>query len=126
MRSGGGSQGAVLQLEIAANEMLNVQAVDFVLTFPANLLRYDGFTRGDFLGAGAQLIPGGGGSALSFDILRTAPSPASGSGVIITLNFTAVGAGTGRIDFVDPVAEDAFGLDVPGVDWIGSAVRVVL
>ena len=126
MRSGAGSTASVLQVEIVATEMLNVQSVEFVLTFPSDLLRFDGFARGDFIGAGAQVIPGGGGSALSFDILRTTPGAASGSGTIMTLTFTAAAGGAGRFDFLDPVAEDAFGLEISGIDWIGGAVRVVI
>ncbi len=126
MRAGAGTTASVLQLEIVATDLLNVQAVDFVLVYPDPLLRFDNFERGDFLGAGAQVIVGGGVSARSFQILRTAPSAASGSGTIITLTFTAAGDGQGRFDFVDPVAEDLFGLDISGLDWIGGAVRVVI
>lgn len=125
MRVGDGSTATVLQLEIFATEVLNVQLVEFVLLNPNSRLRFDGFTRGEFIGAGAQVIVGGGGNALSFEVLRVAPSAASGSGRILTLTFSAVAAGNGRFDFVDPVAEDPFGLEIPGIDWIGGAVQVI-
>jgi hypothetical protein len=123
MHSGAGTSGSVLELEIVATDVLNVKAVDFVLAYPADRLRFDGFERGDFIGAGAQVIVTAG---PTFQILRTAPSAASGTGTIIKLTFTAVGAGQGRFDFLDPVAEDLFGLEIPGIDWIGGTVRVVL
>lgn len=126
MRSGAGSTASVLQLEIFATEVLNVQAVDFVLLFPNELLRFDSFERGELIGAGAQVIVGGGGNALSFQLLRTAATAASGSGRILTITLTATGAGDGRLDFLDPVAEDPLGLEIAGIDWIGGTVRVVL
>ncbi len=127
MRMGAGSTASVLRLEIFATEVTNLQAVDFVLLVPNSLLRFDNFERGDFIGAAAQvLIAGGGSNAVTFQILRTAPSAATGTGLILTLTFTAVGAGSGRFDFLDPVAEDPFGLVIPGIDWIGGAVQVVL
>lgn len=126
LRSGAGSTASVLRLEVFATEVANVQAVDFVLLYPADLLRFDSFERGELMGAGAQVIVGGGVSALSFQVQRTAPSAASGSGSILILSFTAVAAGSGRFDFSEPVAEDPFGLEIPGIDWIGGAVRVVL
>jgi len=63
---------------------------------------------------------------VTFDILRTAPSAATGSGVILTLQFTAIANGTGRFDFQNPEAEDAFGLLITGIDWIGSTAQVIL
>ena len=126
LRAGDGSTASVLQLEVFATEVLSVQAVDFVLLVPSDLLRFEGFERGELMGAGAQVIVGGGGNAPSFQILRVAPSAASGSGRILTLTFSAVAAGSGRFDFVDPVAEDPSGLELAGVDWIGAAVRVIL
>ncbi len=125
MRSGAGSTASVLQLEILATEVLNVQAVEFLLLYPGGLLQFDGFTRGDFLGAGAQVIAGGGGGNLSFDALRIGGA-ASGSGTILSLTFTVVTGGTGSFNFVDPLAEDPFGLEIEGIDWIGGTVRVVI
>lgn len=125
MRAGVGSTASVLQLEIVATEVVNVLAVDFVLMYPSNLLRFDGFARGDFVGAGAQVITGGGSGNLSFAILRTAGA-ASGSGTILTLTLSATGGGSGSFNFVDPVAEDPFGLEIQGIDWIGGTVVVAV
>ncbi len=126
LRAGAGSSGSVLRLEVFATEVLNVQAVEFVLLYPDARLRFDGFTRGDFLGASAQVITGGGSNTLSFDVLRIAPSAASGSGVILTLTFSAIASGSGSFSFIDPVAEDPFGLEIQGIDWIGGSVQVIL
>ena len=127
MRAGAGSTSSVLQLEIFATDVINLQALDFVLLVPADLLRFDNFTRGDFIGAGAQvLVSGGGSNAVTFDVLRTAPSAATGSGTILTLSFTAIATGSGRFDFSGPEAEDSFGLVIPGIDWIGGTVQVLL
>ncbi|MEM7584552.1 MAG: cohesin domain-containing protein [Acidobacteriota bacterium] len=126
IRSGSGSTSDLLQLEIFAAEIVQVQAIDFNLTVPNTLLRLDNFERGELIGAGAQVIlQNGGSSAPSFEILRTAPSGATGSGIVLTLTFAAIGAGNGRFDFIDPVAEDPLGLEIPNVDWIGAAVQVI-
>ncbi len=127
VRAGAGSTASILQLEIFATEVINVQAIDFNLALPNTLLRLDSFERGELIGAGAQVIlQNGGSNAPSFQILRTAPSAITGSGVILTLTFTAVGAGSGRFGFIDPEAEDPFGLVIPNVQWIGAAAQVVL
>lgn len=126
MRAGPGSTADVLQLEIFATEVVGVQSLDFVLAVPNDLLRFENFTAGDFIGATAQVaVSGGGSNAVTFDVLRTAPSAATGSGVILTLRFAAIASGTGRFDFLSPEAEDAFGISIPGIDWIGGTVQVV-
>ncbi len=126
LRAGAASTSSVLQLEVVASGLLNVQAIDFVLLYPERILRYDGFTRGAFMGVTAQVITGTGASSQSFQILRTNPGPASGSGVILTLTFSAIAGGAGDFDFLDPVAEDPFGLEIQGIDWIGAAVQVII
>ncbi len=124
MRAGAGSTASVLELEIFATEVLNVQSVEFSLLYPGNLLRFEGFTRGDFAGAGAQVLTGGGSGNLSFDVLRLGGA-ASGSGIILTLTFSAAAGGSGSFNFLDPLAEDPFGLEIQGIDWIGGMVVVV-
>ncbi len=127
MRAGVGSTASVLQLEIFATDIVNLQAADFTLLYPDQLFRYDGFQRGDFIGAGAQVITGTTGpGTVTFDLLRTTPAPATGSGPMLFVTFTAIGAGDGRFDFFEPFAEDQLGLEITGIDWAGAAVRVVL
>ncbi len=126
VRAGAGTTASILQLEIFATEVVNVQAVDFIFTLPNTLLRLDSFERGELIGAGAQvLVQNGGSNAPTFQILRNG-SAVTGTGVILTLNFSAIGAGNGRFDFVDPEAEDPLGLVIPNVNFIGAAVQVVL
>ena len=127
MRAGGGSTASVLELEIVATDLVNVQTMDFVLAYPGDLLRFDGFRTGPFLGAGVSAIlePVAAGS-LNVLMTRLDPSGASGSGVVLTVILSAAGSGEGRLDFVAPEAADPFGLEISDVDWIGGAVRVVL
>ncbi len=127
MRAGPGSTASVLELEIAATELVNVQTVDFVLAYPGALLRFDGFRPGSFLGADASLIlEQASADSLTVTMTRIDPSGATGSGVVLTLVFTNAAGGDGRLDFVAPEAGDPFGLEIPGLDWIGGTVRVVL
>ncbi len=127
MRAGAGTTASVLELEIAVADLVNVQTVDFVLAYPGDLLRLDGFRPGPFLGPGVSVILQQTGTG-STTVLTTRadPSGATGSGVVLTLVFAATSSGDGRLDFVDPEAADPFGLEIPGVEWIGGSVRVVL
>ena len=126
MQTISGSMPSVLQLEIVVIDLPSFQALNFELAYPIELLRYDGFERGAILGADGRVFAGAATSAVTFEIQRSTPGPVSGTGVLVTVTFSAVGEGQGRLDFVDPVAEDPSGLGIPGIDWIGGTVRVIL
>lgn len=127
LREGSDTTASILQLEVFATEVPGIQAVDFLLLFPNDLLRFESFDRGELIGAGAQVVLASAGSnTLAFQILRIAQTTAPETGLILTLTFTAIGAGSDRIDFVNPEAEDIFGATIPDIDWIGGTVQVVL
>ena len=123
-RDGGGDVNT-LRLEVFASEIEDLQGVEFGFTLPTELLRFDTIEQGDFLGGASLVIDGSGGTQTVFNT-RIQPGGATGSGVILTLVFTAVGPqGNGRIDFLDPAAFDSNDLEMMQVDWIGGEVRVV-
>ncbi len=79
---------------------------------------------GECRSLGAARPRGGGSGNLSFDVLRLGGA-ASGSGIILTLTLSAAAGGSGSFNFLDPLAEDPFGLEIQGIDWIGGMVVVV-
>jgi hypothetical protein len=125
--SGSGTTVDTLVLEVRANNVQDLYGVGFDLTYPNTLLRFEGATPG-FLNDGQQV---------SFNLVETSPgtlvvgyarlgavSGASGSGVILTLRFTATAAGTGRIAFAQNTAFNSRG-DMLGLTWTGGSVTIV-
>lgn len=126
LRAGPGTTATVLDLEVVATGITNAQAVDFALLYPPALLRLDGAVQGEFLGPGTTLVVQGmGGGATLFLLTRGDPGGVSGDGVVMRASFAALAAGVGRIDFSDQEIQDPFGLEIPGVEWIGGTVQVV-
>jgi len=112
-----------LALEIFATEVSDLHSMVVTVVYPNNLLRFDGYREGDFLGLSVPL------TVSFFDNvvitqLRVLPSGVSGSGTIGTLSFTAVAEGSDRVGFVDPLAQDPMGMELADVDWIGGRVEV--
>ena len=127
MRSGAATTATTLVLEILATDLVDVQTVDFTLTFPGNLLDFQGFRLGSYLGTDASVIIGQvSGSSFTALITRLAPGGSTGGGVIVSFEFDAVASGTGPLDFVEPEATDPFGQAIEGIDWIGGTLQVVL
>lgn len=128
---GAGSGSTTLALEIRADSLASVYGLAFDLTYPSGLLRYDGVTEGGFLD--------GDGASTSLQVARVEAGrlvvghsrlgdvgATTGSGLLLTLRFTAVGPGTGSIAFARNRLFDADGAEVPGVSWAGGTVRTVL
>ena len=130
LRRGSGSSGTSFHLEVVAENVQGFYTVTTVVSYPANLLRYERSVQGPFLAAGdapllvVNPVPGFGSSLLVFDTRVLSASGVSGSGVILTLQFTALANGTGRIDLDGPEATNAADQPIPGVSWISGTVRV--
>lgn len=113
-----------------AENVQNFYAVSTLVTYPAALLRFERSVQGPFLAAGdapilvVNPVPGLGDTLLVLDTRVLSTSGASGSGVIFTLQFTALANGTGRIDLVDPEATNAGDQLIPGVNWVSGTARV--
>lgn len=125
MAQGAGTEGADLELEIRANELVDVQTLDFVLVLPSNLLAFEGAAVGPFLGLDASVVV----TALSADRLqvlltRVNPPGATGSGVALRVLLRGIGAGTGRLEFEDPEATTPTGVPIAGIQWLGASVEV--
>lgn len=115
-------------LEIRANEMDHVRGFAFDVEYPTNLLSFQDATRGAFLGGDnivdllvSERTPG----TIVVGITRFGSNRAvvSGSGVIVTLTFTSVGAGSGTIGFENEEAFREFST-FTAADWLGGTVTV--
>jgi len=126
---GAGSTSTILQLEVRAEDLVNVYGLAFDLTFPGGILRYDGVTEGPFVGTG--------GAGTSLQVAQTASGrlvigltrlgavgTTSGSGVLMTLQFTATGSGSGGFAFSSNQVFDAQANQVGGVSWGGGTVQI--
>ena len=126
MDSGPGTSSPRFELQVVALSVTNVQTVDFELTYPPNLLQFDGARQEDFLGLDAPLVvtPLAAGT-LAVSLTRAVPGGVTGSGVILSFDFQALAAGEGPLTFVEPEALDPFGLDIPTIEWIGGSIQIV-
>ena len=125
--TGAGTTVDTLVLEVRATNVQDLYGVGFDLTYPNSLLRFEGATPG-FLNQGQQV---------SFNLVETSPGTlvvgyarlgavpgASGSGVVLTLRFTATAAGTGRLAFAQNAAFNSRGEPL-GLTWVGGSLSIV-
>jgi len=124
-----GTSGTTLVVQVQADQLSGVYGLAFDLSFPSGVLRYDGSTEGTFLSAGgatttlqvAEAAPGQlvvGASRLG-DVGAT-----GGSGQLMTLRFTGIGAGSGTLSFSATKVFDASGDEIRGPSWLGGTVQV--
>lgn len=126
LAAGSASTASTLILEVRANSVTDLYGVAFDLAYPANLLQYVRVTQGPLLAGGTlQVAPGAGNLVIGLSNLGPVPG-ASGSGVLMTLEFRAAGAGQGSLSFSRNVAVDSAGQSINGLSWGTGTVRVTL
>lgn len=128
---GAGSSGSVLEVEVRADQLAGVYGLAFDLSFPSNALRFDAFAEGGFLSSGGaqtslQVAEAGSGRLVVGHSRLGDVAAASGSGVLMTLRFVAVGSGSGSLSFSANELFDAGGNRVPGTAWGGGTVQVTI
>jgi len=127
LAAGAASTASTLILEVRANSVTDLYGVAFDLTYPANLLQYVRVTQGPLLAGGTLQVAAGGTGNLVVGLSNLGPVPgASGSGVLMTFEFRAVGAGQGSISFSRNTAVDSAGQSINGLSWGTGTVRVTL
>ena len=130
LAAGAASTATTLILEVRANSVTDLYGVAFDLAYPSNLLQFVRATQGPLLAGGTlQVAPSGGGTAgnLVVGLSNLGPVPgASGSGVLMTLEFRASGAGQGSFSFSRNVAVNSAGQSINGLSWGTGTVRVTL
>jgi hypothetical protein len=124
--AGAGSNASTLILEIRASSVTDLYGVAFDLRYPSNLLQLVQASSGPFLGSpNLQSTPGGtaGTVVVGLSKLGTAAG-ASGSGVLMTLEFRSIAAGEGTFAFEQNTAINSAGATIDNFGWAGGTVRV--
>lgn len=121
-----------LVLELFAEEVADVYGVAFDLRYPTSVLEFDAIVEETFLGSdGAadttlQIAESPAGN-LIVGLTRLGPvGGATGSGVLLTLEFRVVSSGQGDLSFIGNEALDPEGNTLTGISWGAGRVRATL
>lgn len=112
-------------LEVRANSVTDLYGVAFNLTYPKSALRYTSATAGTFLsGASLQATESPAGTVVvGLSKLGTAGG-ASGSGVLLTLQFEAVATGQGAFSFSRNTAINSSAATLSDLSWSAGTISV--
>lgn len=125
---GAGTTATTLVLELRANEVQNLFGVAFDLVYPSSILRFSGATEGDFLAGGTgtsfQGVESPTGNLIIGLSQLGSSQGVSGSGLLLSLQFTAAASGDGNFTFADNQAYFPNGTPQGGVAWQAGSVRV--
>ena len=126
--SGASTTSSTLVLEIRASSVTDLYGVAFDLRYPSNILQLVQANSGTFLGnATLQSVPGSGTGLVVVGLSKLgAVSGASGSGVLMTLEFRAIATGEGSFSFEKNSAISSSGQPIAGFGWSAGTVRVTL
>ena len=115
-----------LLLEVRANTVTDLYGVAFDLHFPTAVLRYVTATPGTFISGTVQTVEGAGGVVIVGVSKLGAVSGASGSGVLVTLQFQGSATGTGLFSFARNTAVNYSGQTLSSLAWSAGSVNVTL
>jgi hypothetical protein len=123
--SGAASTASTLVLELRANQVTDLYGVAFDLTYPATQLQYVRITAGPLLGNGAvqAAVSSPGTLIIGGTHLGTTPG-SNGSGVVLTIEFSAVASGSGSFALSRNSGLDSAGRAIPGLTWLAGSVTV--
>lgn len=116
-----------LFLEVRASQVTDLYGVAFDLTYPRDQLQFVQASPGPLLGAAGsvQTAVSAPGIVIVGGTHLGNVQGATGSGVVMILQFNAVAAGEGDLRFFRNSALDSDGALLRGVSWVGGSVRVV-
>lgn len=127
---GAGSTTTVLLLQVQADQLPPIYGVAFDLGFPANLVRFDAVSEGDFLtrnapsGTSLQVVENPAGNLVIGYTRLGAAGMVGGSGELFTLRFVAIGGGAGAVTFSRNRVLDESGNPIAGPAWGGGTLQV--
>ena len=125
LASGAATTATTLVLELRANQVTDLYGVAFDLTYPATQLQFVRATAGPLLNNGAvQAVASTPGTLIVGGTHLGATPGATGSGVVLTLEFTAVAAGSGSFAFARNSALNSTGTTISGMTWLAGSVTV--
>jgi hypothetical protein len=125
LASGAATTATTLVLELRANQVTDLYGVAFDLTYPATQLTFVRATAGALLNNGAvQAAASSPGTLIVGGTHLGATPGSSGSGVVLTLEFTAPAAGSGSFAFARNSALNSTGGAIAGLTWLAGSVTV--
>lgn len=123
--------GTPFTVDVLANGVFDLYAFQFDLSWNPALLRVESVGEGPFLPlAGSTIFDGGtidntsGVLSLVFDTLSSAIPGASGSGVLVSVSFTALAKGISPLQFSNLIVLDSSFND-PGITATDGALSIV-
>lgn len=126
LTSGAASTASTLFLEVRASQVTDLYGVAFDLAYPSALLRFERATAGPLLGnnGSAQAATAAAGTlVVGGSHLGSVPG-ATGSGLVLTLEFSAVAAGNGTFAYSRNSAFNSTGDTITGIAWLAGSVNV--
>jgi hypothetical protein len=125
LASGAATTATTLVLEVRATSVTDLYGAAFNLTYPSAQLQFVRATAGPLLGAGAvQATVSPAGTLIVGATHLGSVAGATGSGVLMTLEFSAGTAGTGSFAFSRNSALDSAGHPLAGISWVAGSVTL--
>lgn len=119
-----------LVLDVRAREVTDLFGINLELAYPRAVLRYASATEGGFLAGGGDFQTSllvaertQGELVIGLTRLRNVRGR-TGSGLLLTLEFTVPADGTGSFEVLDGVAFARGAQQKPEVTWLGGTVQV--
>lgn len=127
LAAGAASTASTLFLEVRANQVTDLYGVAFDLGYPAGQLQFVRATQGPLLAGGTLQVSSTAAGNLVIGLSNLGPVPgANGSGLLMTLELRATGAGQGVFTFSRNVAANSGGQAINGLSWAAGTVLVTL
>ena len=126
LAAGVATTATTLVLEVRAIQVTDLYGVAFVLTYPSAQLQFSRATAGPLLGNSGSVqaaVSAPGTLVVGGSHLGAVPG-ANGSGVVLTLEFTAIAAGQGSFAYTRNSAFNSAGQTLAGTSWLAGSVLV--
>lgn len=124
-----GQSATTLTLDVQVNQVADLYGLSFDLRFPASALTFTGFSEGTVLNAGGnqtsiQVVESPAGNLVVGITRLGAVAGVTGSGTLLTLQFSAAASGNGALSFADGRAFTPDGT-IDTIEFVGGSVQVV-
>jgi len=126
LAAGSATTATTLVLEVRASQVTDLYGVAFDLTYPSTVLTFSRATAGPLLGSSGSVqavVSAPGTLVVGGSHLGAVPG-ATGSGVVLTLEFTATAAGQGSFTYTRNSAFNSAGQTPAGTSWLAGSVQV--
>jgi hypothetical protein len=132
LATGAGSQGTALALNVQTTGVPDLYAVAFHLTYPYAAMHFSGSNEGTLLNAAGsvqttyQVVESPPGTLIVGLSRLGAVNGTGAAGTLLTLQFTGVATGNGKIAFTNNQANNSAQSAIQGLSWGGGSVQVTI